>query len=68
LFSLRELPWDREVRGHCKCKEMPVILVNKAVDTKMIIWEKWRAKEERQKVSLIPQKYWVCCSEPEARS
>jgi hypothetical protein len=38
LFSLWEtLPCDWEVRGHCKCKEMPVISVNKVVDPKRII-------------------------------
>jgi hypothetical protein len=28
------------VRGHCMCKEMPVIPVNKAVDPKRIIGKK----------------------------
>jgi hypothetical protein len=37
LFSLRKLPWDCEVRGHCKCKEMQAILVNRVVDKKRII-------------------------------
>jgi hypothetical protein len=35
------------------CKEMPVIPVNKVVDTKRIIGKKWRAEEEeRHKGSL----------------
>jgi hypothetical protein len=42
-----------KVRGHCMCKELPVILVNKVVDPKRIIGKKWRAKEEeRHKGSL----------------
>jgi hypothetical protein len=28
---------DQPVRGHCMCKEMPVIPVNKVVDPKRII-------------------------------
>jgi hypothetical protein len=31
---LRKLPCDREVRGYYKCKELPVILDNRIVDTK----------------------------------
>jgi hypothetical protein len=34
LFSLRKLPCDCEVRGHCMCKEIPVILVNRVADKK----------------------------------
>jgi hypothetical protein len=38
------------------CKEMPVIPVNKAMDTKRVI-KKWRAEEEeRHKGSLTPPK------------
>jgi hypothetical protein len=37
LFSLRKLPYNREVRGHCMCKEMPVILVDRVVGKKRII-------------------------------
>jgi hypothetical protein len=37
LFSLRKLPYDCEDRGHCMCKKMPVILVNRVVDKKRII-------------------------------
>jgi hypothetical protein len=53
------LPCDWEVRGHCMCKEMPVIPVNKVVDPKRIIGnrKKWRAKEEdRYKGSLTQKK------------
>jgi hypothetical protein len=39
------------------CKEMPVILVDRVVEKKRIIRNKWRAKEEeRYKVSLPPPK------------
>jgi hypothetical protein len=34
------------------CKDMPVILVNKVVDTKKKNWKNWRAEEERHKWSL----------------
>jgi hypothetical protein len=34
-FILKRLLW-----GHCMCKGMPVILVNKEVDTKRIIWKR----------------------------
>jgi hypothetical protein len=37
LFSLRKLPCDWEVRDHCMCKEMPVIPINRVVDTKRMI-------------------------------
>jgi hypothetical protein len=37
MFSLRKLPADCEVRGHCKCKEMPVIPVNRVVDKEILI-------------------------------
>jgi hypothetical protein len=31
------LPCDWEVRGHCMCKKMPVIPVNKVVDPKRVL-------------------------------
>jgi hypothetical protein len=34
LFSLRKLPCNCEVRGHCMSKEMPVIQVNRVLDKK----------------------------------
>jgi hypothetical protein len=37
LFSLRILPCNFEVRGHCMSKEMPVILVDRVADQKRII-------------------------------
>jgi hypothetical protein len=42
-----------QLRSPRRCKEMPVIPVNKVVDPKRIIGKKWRAKEEeRHKGSL----------------
>jgi hypothetical protein len=38
------------------CKEMPVILVNKAVNQKRIIGKKWRAEEEERHKGLLTQK------------
>jgi hypothetical protein len=35
------------------CKELLVILVNKAVDTKRIIGKKWRAEEEERHKGLL---------------
>jgi hypothetical protein len=46
----------REVRGHCICKELPVILVNKVVDPKRIIGKKWRAEEEERHKGSLTQK------------
>jgi tetrahydromethanopterin S-methyltransferase subunit A len=46
---LRKLPWVCEVKGHCTCKEMLVIPVNRVVDKKTIIGKKWRAKEEEER-------------------
>jgi hypothetical protein len=37
MFSFRILPCNCEVRGHCNCKEMPVILVDRVVAKKRII-------------------------------
>jgi hypothetical protein len=37
------------------CKEMPVILVYKAVDNKRIIGKKWSEEEERHKGSRTTQ-------------
>jgi hypothetical protein len=34
--------------GHCMCKELPVIPVNKVVDPRKIIGKKWRAEEEER--------------------
>jgi hypothetical protein len=45
LTIILELPCDCEVRGHCMCKEMLVIPVDRVVDKKRIIGKKWRAKE-----------------------
>jgi hypothetical protein len=43
------------VRGHCMCKEMPVIPVNRVVDPKRLLGIKWSAEEEeRHKTSLTP--------------
>jgi hypothetical protein len=42
------------------CKELPVILVNKVVDPKRIIRQKWRAKEERHKGLLTHKKQFWC--------
>jgi hypothetical protein len=39
LFSLRILPRNCVVRGHCMCKEMPVIPVDRVVDVKRIQME-----------------------------
>jgi tetrahydromethanopterin S-methyltransferase subunit A len=39
------LPSDCEVKGHCMCKELLVIPVNRVVDKKRIIGTKWRAEE-----------------------
>jgi hypothetical protein len=36
-YGYKEKRRDWEVRGHCMCKEMPVIPVNKVVDPKRII-------------------------------
>jgi hypothetical protein len=53
LFSLRILPCDCEVRGHCMCKGMPVIPVDRVVDKKRISWKngglRRRGQKERNK-------------------
>jgi hypothetical protein len=51
LFSLRIRPSNREVRGHCMCKEMPVIPVDRVVDKKRIIGKRRAEEEERHKGS-----------------
>jgi hypothetical protein len=38
------------------CKEMLVILVNRVVDPKRIIWKKWRAEEEEWHKGSLAQK------------
>jgi hypothetical protein len=43
-------------RGHCMCKEMPVILVNKVVDPKKIIGKKRSAEEEERYKGSLTQK------------
>jgi hypothetical protein len=53
-----------QLRSPRRCKEMPVIPVNKVVDPKRIIGKKWRAKEEeRHKGSLTtpPKKKKLVC-------
>jgi hypothetical protein len=37
IVLFEKLPCDCEIRGHCMCKEMLAILVNRAVDKKRII-------------------------------
>jgi hypothetical protein len=37
MLSLRKLPGNCEVRANCICQELPVILVNRAVDKKRMI-------------------------------
>jgi hypothetical protein len=55
----KTLPCDCEIRGHCMCKEMLVIPVNKVVDPKSIIGKNgWpRRRREAQGVT-DPQKEW----------
>jgi hypothetical protein len=43
-----------EVGCHCISKEMPIILVNRAVDQKRIIGKRWAEEEERHKGLLTP--------------
>jgi hypothetical protein len=59
LFSLRKLPCDWEVRGHCMCKEMPVIPVNRMVDMKRIIrkMEGWEGGEAQRVAD--PKKIYI---------
>jgi hypothetical protein len=38
------------------CKEMPVVWVDRVVDTKRIIGRKWRAKEEERHKGLLTQR------------
>jgi hypothetical protein len=37
MYSLRILPCNCEVIGHCMCKEMPVILIDRVVGKKRIL-------------------------------
>jgi hypothetical protein len=38
---------EEEVRGHCMCKEMPVILVNMVVDERRIIGKNGEPRRRR---------------------
>jgi hypothetical protein len=44
LFSLRMMQCNCEVRGHCKCKEMPVIPVDTVADKKRITGKNGRPR------------------------
>jgi hypothetical protein len=49
---LKKLPWDFEVRGHCMCKEMPVISVERVVEKQSIMGKmEGRGGREAQGVS-----------------
>jgi hypothetical protein len=50
------------------CKEVPVILVNKAVDPKRIIGKKWRAEEEERHKGLLTRKKNILCLPSDASS
>jgi hypothetical protein len=51
------LPCHWDVRGHCMCKELPVIPVNKVVDPKRIIWENGELRRRRgTRGRWLPQK------------
>jgi hypothetical protein len=54
------LPCNWEVRGHCK--ELPVILVNKAVDPKRIIGKNGGPRRRRGTRGRWPQKNWCFCT------
>jgi hypothetical protein len=45
LFSLRKVPCNCEVRGHCIRKEIQVIPVGRVVDKKRIIGKKWKVRD-----------------------
>jgi hypothetical protein len=47
---------DWEVRGHCMCKEMPVILVNRVVDSKRIIRKNGESRRRRDTRGRWPKK------------
>jgi hypothetical protein len=47
LFSLIKLPCDSEVRGHCVCKELPVIPINREVDKKRKIGNNGEPRRRR---------------------
>jgi hypothetical protein len=58
-FLLKRYQNRQIILGHCMCKELPVIPVNKVVDPKRIIGKKWRAEEEERHKGLLtppPQK------------
>jgi hypothetical protein len=57
---LETLPCDWEVRGHCMCKEMPVILVSRVVDSKRII-RKMEGRGGGGTRGRWPQKVWIQC-------
>jgi hypothetical protein len=50
------LPCSWEVRGHCMCKEMPVILVNKVVVPKRIIGKNGGPRRRRGTRGRWPKK------------
>jgi hypothetical protein len=54
--ALRENCHVTEVRGHCICKEMPVIPVNRVADKKRIIGKPWsgRGGGEAKGVAAAP--------------
>jgi hypothetical protein len=57
LFSLRETTMHWEVRGHCMCKEMLVIPVNRVVDPKGLIGKNGGLRRRRGiRGPLTPQK------------
>jgi hypothetical protein len=59
---LWKLPCDCEARGHCVCKEMPVIPVNTVVDKKIIIGStrrKWRHKGSLTPLPPKKRRVWT---------
>jgi hypothetical protein len=52
LISLRILPCECEVRGHYKCKEMPVIPVDRVVAKKRQIGKNGGLRGEEQGVDV----------------
>jgi tetrahydromethanopterin S-methyltransferase subunit A len=47
IILTRKLPWDCEVRGHCLCKEMSVIPVNRIEEEKRIIGQNGGPRRRR---------------------